>query len=51
MILNDSSDFQWKYDVVKVPENEDTIICELYVADFADNGQFSGPELDRGPAQ
>lgn len=35
-------EFHWQYDDVKLPENDELILYELYVADFADNGQFSG---------
>jgi len=34
--------YQWKYDHIKLPENDQLIIYELYVADFTENGQFSG---------
>ena len=35
-------EYTWKYDDVRLPENKDLIIYEMYVADFAKNGQFSG---------
>lgn len=35
-------EFQWKYDHLKLPDNEQLILNELFVTDFADNGQFSG---------
>ncbi|CAF1291396.1 unnamed protein product [Adineta steineri] len=35
-------EYTWKYDDIKLPDNKDLIIYEMYVADFADNGQFSG---------
>ena len=35
-------DYTWKHDDVKLPDNKDLIIYEMYVADFAANGQFSG---------
>ena len=34
--------YDWKYDHIKLPENDQLIIYELYVADFSENGQFSG---------
>ena len=34
--------YEWKYDHIKLPENDQLIIYELYVADFTENGQFSG---------
>ncbi|CAF0954312.1 unnamed protein product [Adineta ricciae] len=34
--------YEWKHDHIKLPENDQLIIYELYVADFTDNGQFSG---------
>ena len=34
--------YEWKYDHIKLPENNQLIIYELYVADFTENGQFSG---------
>jgi 1,4-alpha-glucan branching enzyme len=34
--------YQWKYDQIKLPENDQLVIYELYVADFTENGQFSG---------
>ncbi len=35
-------EYTWKHDNVKLPDNKDLIIYEIYIADFADNGQFSG---------
>ncbi|CAF1569516.1 unnamed protein product, partial [Rotaria sordida] len=35
-------EFIWKYDDTKLPDNKNLIIYEMYVADFSDNGQFSG---------
>ena len=35
-------EFQWQHDDVQLPDNNQLILYELYVADFADNGQFSG---------
>ncbi|CAF0762310.1 unnamed protein product [Rotaria sordida] len=35
-------EYVWKYDDVKLLDNKDLIIYEMYIADFADNGQFSG---------
>jgi len=35
-------EYVWQHDNVQLPDNKDLIIYELYVADFADNGQFSG---------
>lgn len=34
--------YDWKYDHIRLPENDQLVIYELYVADFAENGQFSG---------
>ncbi|UJR09363.1 hypothetical protein I4U23_013607 [Adineta vaga] len=34
--------YEWKYDHIKLPENDQLIIYEIYVADFTENGQFSG---------
>lgn len=41
-LLNDAVDYKWKYDNIQMPENNDLIIYEIYVADFSDNEQFSG---------
>ncbi|CAF1376269.1 unnamed protein product [Adineta ricciae] len=35
-------EYVWKHDDVKLPENKDLVIYEMYIADFAANGQFSG---------
>lgn len=35
-------EYVWKHDDVKLPDNKDLIIYEMYIADFTDNGQFSG---------
>jgi 1,4-alpha-glucan branching enzyme len=35
-------EYTWKHDDVKLPDNKDLIIYEMYIADFADNGQFTG---------
>lgn len=35
-------EYTWKHDQVRLPENKDLIIYEMYIADFAANGQFSG---------
>ena len=35
-------DYVWQHDGVALPANEDLIIYEVYVADFADNGTFLG---------
>ncbi|CAF4979256.1 unnamed protein product [Rotaria sp. Silwood1] len=35
-------EFKWQYDHIKLPENNDLIFYELYVADFSHNRQFSG---------
>jgi 1,4-alpha-glucan branching enzyme len=35
-------EYTWKHDDVKLPDNKDLIIYEMYIADFAANGQFSG---------
>jgi len=35
-------EYTWKHDETRLPDNKDLIIYEMYVADFADNGQFSG---------
>jgi len=35
-------EYIWKHDDVKLPDNKDLIIYEMYIADFAANGQFSG---------
>ncbi|CAF3460343.1 unnamed protein product [Rotaria sp. Silwood1] len=35
-------EYSWKHDDIKLPDNKDLIIYEMYVADFAVNGQFSG---------
>ena len=34
--------YEWKSDHIKLPDNDHLIIYELYVADFTENGQFSG---------
>ncbi|CAF0747120.1 unnamed protein product [Adineta steineri] len=41
-LLNDAIDYKWKYDHTKMPENNNLIIYEIYVADFSDNEQFTG---------
>ncbi|CAF0747629.1 unnamed protein product [Adineta steineri] len=35
-------EFHWKYDQIKLPENKQLVLYEMFVQDFADNGQFSG---------
>jgi 1,4-alpha-glucan branching enzyme len=37
-LLSGSDDYEWKHDHVKLPENKDLIIYELYVADFTAEG-------------
>ncbi|CAF2920117.1 unnamed protein product [Rotaria sp. Silwood2] len=34
--------YEWKHDDIKLPENDQLIIYEIYVADFTENGQFLG---------
>jgi 1,4-alpha-glucan branching enzyme len=41
-LLTGSDNYEWKYDHVKLPENKDLIIYELYVADFTADGTFKG---------
>lgn len=35
-------EYVWKHDDVKLPHNKDLVLYEMFVADFAANGQFSG---------
>jgi 1,4-alpha-glucan branching enzyme len=37
-LLSGADDYEWKNDQVKLPENKDLIIYELYVADFTAEG-------------
>ncbi len=37
-----SDEYTWQHDNVKLPDNKELVIYEIYVADFAENGQFSG---------
>jgi 1,4-alpha-glucan branching enzyme len=46
-LLSSSDDYEWKYDHVKLPENKDLIIYELYVADFTAEGTLKAI-LDSG---
>ena len=34
--------YAWKYDHIKLPDNNQLVIYELYVADFTEKGKFEG---------
>ena len=38
--INSGDEYQWKHDGKILPENEDLIIYEIFIADFTDEGKF-----------
>jgi 1,4-alpha-glucan branching enzyme len=34
-LLNDAMEYKWKYDHIQLPENNDLVIYEIYVADIS----------------